>query len=300
MKNMAASVRERLAQKAKQSGRPFQEALQLYGLERFLYRLSQMKDRENFLLKGALMLRAWKAPMTRPTRDIDLMAYVDNSVENLEAIIRVICTTPVPDDGIRFDSSSITGERIKKDRTYEGVRVRFEGLLGKARIPMQIDIAFGDSVFPDAKEMPFPTLLDFPSPTLRTYPLETVIAEKFHAMIILGRTNSRMKDFFDIWLLSSQYPFDGDKLATAMRMTFSRRKTEIDRNPIALTEAFLQSDQAQKQWAAFIRRSNLSEAPQTLGSIGSHLERFLLPVADAISKGQDFDRKWEPQGPWNA
>ena len=298
MKNMAASVRDRLAQLAKQSGRPFQESLQLYGLERFLYRLSQMKDREAFILKGALMLRAWKAPMTRPTRDIDLLAYVDNSVDNLETIVRSICTVPVPDDGLRFDESSVVGERIKKDGTYEGVRVRFEGLLGTARIPIQIDIAFGDSVFPDATEIRFPTLLDFPSPILRAYPLETVIAEKYHAMTILGSMNSRMKDFFDIWLLSSQYIFDGDKLSTAMKMTFDRRQTQIDPNPIALTEVFLHSDQVQKQWAAFVRRSNLSDAPETLGSMGLQLIQFLLPVANAIAKGENFKRKWEPQGPW--
>ena len=211
--NIAASVRARLANKARESRRPFQELFQYYGLERFLYRFSSTEQCKHFLLKGALMLRVWKAPKSRPTRDIDLLGYLHNDLERIEGIARQVCELAVSDDGLRFDAATVVGERIKADAEYEGVRFRFSGFLERARIPLQLDIGFGDVVHPSAQEMSYPTILNFPAPRLHMHPRESVVAEKFEAMVHLGSVNSRMKDFFDIWLLAWQFDFAGAELA---------------------------------------------------------------------------------------
>ena len=223
-KNVAASVRARLANQARHSGRPFQEVLQYYGLERFLYRLSKTKHRARFVLKGALMLRVWDTPASRPTRDIDLLGYLDSEIATLEAVARDVCDIEVEDDGLRFNADTINGERIKEDADYKGVRIKLTGYLERSKIPIQLDIAFGDVMHPGDDERDYPTILEFPPPNLRTYPRETVVAEKFHAMVFLGTVNSRMKDFYDIWLLARQFDFVGAELAAAIDKTFRNRK----------------------------------------------------------------------------
>jgi len=297
-RNLAASVRARLANQARSSHRPFQEVLQYYGLERFLYRFSQSQHRERFLLKGALMLRVWEAPESRPTRDIDFLGYVDNEIESLEGIVREVCDVAVEDDGLTYDASTVAGERITEDADYEGVRLKFNGYLERARIPMQLDIGFGDVVHPLAEEKDYPTLLEFPAPRLRTYPIETMIAEKFQAMVFLGTLNSRMKDFFDIWLLARQFDFAGADLARAIDQTFRNRGTEIDPGPVALTASFTAAENTQRQWAAFVSRSRLSSAPRRLDEIREPLRAFLLPVAVALTEGREFTDRWSPPGPW--
>ncbi len=297
-KNVAASVRARLANQARDNRRPFQEVLQYYGLERFLYRLSQTEHRGRFVLKGALMLRVWNAPTSRPTRDIDLLGYIDNEIASVEAVARDVCGVAVADDGLRFDAATITGQRIKEDADYEGVRVKLTGFLENARIPIQLDVGFGDVMHPGADECEYPTLLAFPAPQLRTYPRETVVAEKFQAMVYLGTLNSRMKDFYDIWLLARQFNFVGTDLAAAINKTFRNRGTQIDTDPIALTPAFTRADATQKQWAAFVRRSLLETAPKSLDELRAPLRDFLIPVAIAIVSGDEFGAGWEAPGPW--
>ena len=197
-KNIARSVRARLSAKGKTLGRPFLELLQYYGLERFLYRISQTPYCERFILKGALMLHVWGAPGARPTRDIDLLGFIDNNLETLAGIMRETCRVKVDEDGLRFDDTTVSAQRIKEGADYAGVRVKFVGFLENARIPMQIDIGFGDIVYPRPKPQDYPSLLDFPAPRLGMYPREAVIAEKFEAMVYLGSVNSRLKDFFDV------------------------------------------------------------------------------------------------------
>jgi hypothetical protein len=296
--NVAASVRGRLTNLAKASHRPFQEVLQHYGLERLLYRLAQSPHCSRFLLKGALLLSAWNAPVTRPTRDIDLLGYAENDVAVMEAMFREICEVDVVDDGLRFDATTLVGRRIKEDADYQGVRLTFLAFLEKARIPIQIDIGFGDVVNPGAEERNYPTLLDLPAPHLRMYPRETVIAEKFEAMVQLGTLNTRMKDFFDIWLLATQFDFTGPLLAQAIDNTFANRGTPLDANPIALTPSFTAADSTQKQWTAFVKRSQLDDAPKTLDDARERLRSFLLPVATALLAAQRFTATWAAPGPW--
>jgi len=235
-KNLAASVHQRLLNEARASERPFNELLQHYAMERFIYRLSISKYSGNFVLKGALMFLAWKAPVWRPTRDIDLLGHMENEIDILTATTADICRQNVEDDGLRFDPNSIRGERIIETGEYEGVRINFKGTLGKARIPMRLDIGFGDLVHPSITTIEYPTILDFPVPIIRAYSRESVVAEKIEAMVKLGILNSRMKDFFDVWFFSQNYDFAGIDLSRAILKTFKNRDTEIPASMRAILE----------------------------------------------------------------
>ena len=206
-KNVAASVHQRLLNVSRETGRPFNETLQYFAMERLLYRLSCSPHKDSFVLKGALLFRVWDVPDSRATRDVDFLAFLGNSPRNLAAVFREVCTIE-SDDGVVFDPDSIDARTIKEVADYEGVRVRFRGLLGKARITMQIDIGFGDKVHPGVVRADYPVILDLPAPAMRMYPPETVVAEKVEAMVHLGSLNSRMKDFYDVWRLSQQFEFD--------------------------------------------------------------------------------------------
>lgn len=300
LKDIAASVRQRLQNNARETGRPFQEVLQYFAMERFLYRLSRSPHADRFILKGALMLAAWNAAASRPTRDIDFLARMENTVEAILPVIRDVCKQQVEPDGIVFDEGSIAGVVIKEDADYEGVRVTFQAHLQNARVPMQIDMGFGDVVFPAAVQTDYPTILDYPAPRLRAYSRETAVAEKFEAMTKLGQLNSRMKDFFDIWLLSRQFDFDGLTLAGAVAKTFANRKTPIDPKPVALTIAFAEDQTKVTQWRGFLRKSRLENAPQELGQVVDALAAFLLPVAEALNESQPFDQFWQAPGTWQA
>jgi Nucleotidyl transferase AbiEii toxin, Type IV TA system len=192
----------------------------------------------------------------------------------------------------------VKAERIKQDADYEGVRVRFIGLLGKARVTMQVDVGFGDVVTPGAESISYPALLDFPAPTLSGYPRETVVAEKFQAMVYLRTLNSRMKDFYDVWLLASQFAFDGALLAEAISATFANRETVIDATPIAFTPDFTEQATTLAQWAAFRSRLPNTECPAKLSEVVTSLGEFLLPIARACERGESFNRHWPPGGPW--
>lgn len=296
--NLSASVQARLQNHARVSKRPFHELLQYYAMERFLYRLSTTPHRTRFVLKGALMLHVWDAPLARATKDLDFLGRLDNSLENLERVVREVCVADVEPDGMVFDPATVKTERIKEDADYEGVRVRFVGLLGKARVTMQIDVGFGDVVTPGAESISYPVLLDFPAPELSGYPRETVVAEKFQAMVYLRTLNSRMKDFYDVWLLASQFAFDGALLTKAIAATFANRETAIDVSPIAFTPDFTEQASTLAQWTAFRNKLPSTECPAKLSEVVTFLAVFLLPIARAIANGESFNQRWAPGGPW--
>lgn len=294
--NKAASVHQKLLNLAKERQRPFNELLQLYGIERFLYRLSQSQHRNRFVLKGGLALLVWNTLLTRPTRDIDLLGKIHNDLDLVREIIAQICTQKVEDDGIVFDESTITTQRIVEDADYHGVRTLFTGFLGNARIPMQIDMGFDDVITPAPVQIVYPGLLTNPTASLLAYNPETSIAEKLEAMISIGQLNSRMKDFFDIWILARTRDFEGKNLADAIRKTFERRKTTITSAPACFS---LPPDKAKEsQWKAFIRSSQLTNAPVDFAEIISCLRDFLQPVLSAIENRQDFSGIWKSSGPW--
>ncbi len=297
-KNLPASVRQRLTNKAKETNRPFQELLQYFAMERFLYRLSRSNHADKFILKGALMFATWGGPTTRLTRDIDLLAHMDNSVEAVVAVTREVCAEPVEPDGLVFDIESVVGTAITQDADNSGVRVTFLGKLQNARISMQIDMGFGDVVTPVAIMISYPVLLELPAPRLLGYTRETVVAEKFEAMTKLGLLNSRMKDFYDLWLLSRQFDFDGAMLASAIERTFTNRKTPVVSLPTALTRKFGSDTSKQAQWQAFLRKSKLGDVPTTLQAMIDDLAPFITPVAEVLESRSAFNSRWNARGPW--
>ena len=226
-RNLPASIHQRLLNKARQSGRAFNELLQYYAIERLLYRLSISEYSELFTLKGALMFNAWGLTNLRPTRDIDLLGHTQNMVDSVLKIFQDLSKLETEPDGLEFDPVHIQGERIKEDADYEGIRITMTARLGKTRLPIQIDIGFADVITPAPESLDYPTILDLPAPHLYGYPPETVIAEKFQAMIVLGMANSRMKDFYDIWMLITNFEFESSVIQNAIERTFQNRGTEL-------------------------------------------------------------------------
>jgi predicted nucleotidyltransferase component of viral defense system len=298
-KNLAASIKQRLLNLSRERGEDFNLILTRYGVERLLYRLSCSGHRDEFVLKGAMLFHLWSDVPHRPTRDVDLLGEGSPDVGRVGRVFREICITSVEDDGIDFDPDTIRASRIRDDSEYHGVRVRIEGCLGEARVPVQVDVGFGDAVIPAPETVEFPVLLDQSIPKLRAYRRETVVAEKLQAMVDLGIANSRMKDFYDLRYFASRFSFEGSVLLAAIQSTFRRRgETSPVETPIALTAAFANDDSKQEQWVAFIRRSKLGEEGLTLPEVVEFVAEFLQPPLEALRAGESFGVTWPPGGPW--
>ena len=299
VKNIEASVKAQLQNKAKETNRPFAEILRYYGMERFLYRFSKSKYADRFVLKGALLFAVWQIPERRTTLDIDFLGRFDNQVAAIETVIKDVCNITVAPDGLMFDSSVIQGRKIKEDADYEGVRVKFTGFLESARIPMQIDVGFGDIVHPKIRVVDYPVILDFPKPHLKGYPQESVISEKFEAMIKLGLLNSRMKDFYDIWLMMRQFEFKGANLVEAIKKTFKHRKTDIPKNkPLFADEIYDEKSDRQTLWSAFLKKGDIQHAPDTLSVTAKEIEKFLYEPIMALNENVKFDKTWMSSKGW--
>ncbi|MCE1227007.1 MAG: nucleotidyl transferase AbiEii/AbiGii toxin family protein [Geobacteraceae bacterium] len=294
--NVAASVRQKLLNLAKGDRRPFNELLQYYAMERFLYRLSCSEFADMFILKGAMMLRIWHADEYRPTMDIDMLGRTSNDPEAIAQQIRQIINTAVQPDGLVFQPDTISCESITEDADYKGVRVRFLGALDTARIAMQLDIGFGDIVYPAPETHILPTFLNQPAPKLLCYSRESAIAEKFEAMLSLRELNSRMKDFYDIWQLSRQADFDGERLLKAIQETLIRRNTSIDLEFLAFSEAF--SKNRQPHWKAFVARLKQEHVSTQFSEVLVQIRSFLLPIAEASVCNREFTGRWVAPGPW--
>lgn len=297
--DLAASVHRRLLTISLETGDSFNLLLGRYAIERLLYRLSLSPHADQFVLKGALLFLVWQMPDHRPTRDLDLLGYGDDSAERLRAVFRALCALEVEPDGITFLPDSIDVRQIREEQEYGGQRITVIAMLGRARIPVRVDVGFGDAVLPPAIEADYPTLLSFPGPRLRVYSRETVISEKLHAMVTLDLTNSRMKDFYDLWILSRRFEYDGRTLVSAIKATFDRRQTEllIDA-PIALTDDFGTNADKVTQWNAFLRRNGLDVGELRLDQIVEQLAGFLETPRLAAASGLPFDAKWPVAGPW--
>ena len=298
LKDIARSVHQRLLNEAKRTSRPFNELLQYYAMERLLYRLSVSPQADQFVLKGALLFTAWRAPMYRPTRDIDLLGRLANSPDGIAAVFRTVCRQDVEPDGLVFDADALTVGRIAEDADYAGVRVSIRGQLGNARINLHVDIGFSDVIVPGSTDLEYPTILNLPAPRLSGYSRESVVAEKLEAMVKLGELNSRMKDFHDIWYLARHFDFDGPVLAEAVSKTFACRGTTVPSSLQALTREFAQSEVKRQQWAAFLRRGRPVGMPDSFARVVSEIATFLLPVTEAVGAGLSFDRRWVAPGSW--
>jgi hypothetical protein len=296
--NIAGSVHQLLLNKAKESFRPFNEILQYFAIERFIYRLSKSPHADQFILKGALMFSAWCGPASRPTMDIDLLGKIDNRLDTIIAVMKDTCLTDVEPDGMSFNADTVDAVRITEDAEYEGVRVRVRGSLGKARVSIQIDIGFGDVIVPNADSVSYPAILDFPAPELRGYTMESTIAEKFQAMARLGILNSRLKDFYDIWFLSRSFDFKGGILAKAIEKTFERRNTLVKLDAAIFNPSFGRNKDKDIQWRSFLSKAKLTGAPASFEEAVSAVMLFLEPIAAAIAERKAFDRIWTAPGPW--
>jgi predicted nucleotidyltransferase component of viral defense system len=278
-RNMGASVRARLFALAKQRGQTFDLLLTRYALERLLYRLSTTKYRERFVLKGAMLMTTWFDKPFRPTRDLDFLGFGDSQPQKVLAIFREICGIAL-DDGVTFELDAFEIEEIREEPEYGGLRIKTYANVGGARVRVVIDIGFGDAIEPGLKEIDYPALLELPAPKLRAYPPETVIAEKFEALVKLGQANSRMKDFYDMWLLARERKFESDGLALAIAATFARRETGIPvERPASLTNAFAGDPAKQRLWKSFANAIG-AELP-SLGEVVEELAAFLMPHAEA-------------------
>ena len=298
--NLTASVRRRLLNRTRERGEDFNLILTRYALERLLYRLAQSQYADRFVLKGAMLFAVWADRVYRPTRDLDLLGYGDSSRQMLTKVFQEICLTDVEPDGLVFNASSVRMSEIREDQEYGGYRVQLVAYLANAQINLQIDIGFGDVVRPKAEEIDYPTLLDFPAPRVWAYPRETVVAEKLQAMVDLGIVNTRMKDFYDLWVIASQFSFYGPSLAEAIKATFVRRGTQIPSDvPIALSEAFLQDPGKTTQWKAFLRRTGLEEWGADLSQVITKLRAFLIPPMLAALKDEALTQSWVDGGPWS-
>jgi hypothetical protein len=287
-----------LRKAAQGSGERFNDMLQHFALERFLHRLAMSPYRDRFTLKGALMLRVWQVSKLRPTRDIDLLGHMPNDSERVALAMRCICETAVEPDGMTFDPSSVSIGPIGTAAEYEGLRVKCGGRLGRARLPVRIDIAFGDRVTPGPVQVDYPSLIGLPVSPLAAYTPETAIAEKLHVMLDRGRLNSRLKDFFDVWALTRAREFDGRLITSAVRRTCERREMVITAAHEAFSPQLLRDPRKDAQWAALRGRIGGAGIPETFAEVREVVAAFANPVLASIAEGRDLVQHWPPGGPW--
>ena len=313
--NKAASIRQKLLNLSRERGESFDFVLQQYAIQRLLYRLSVSEYHDQFLLKGAMLFSVWTGDLHRPTKDIDLLGFGSNDIDVLVNDFKIICATEA-DDGLIFDIESIQGVLIKEDSLYQGVRVTGFAHLEKAKIGLQVDIGFGDAVTPNARLATIPSFLDSPAPIMKIYPVYTVIAEKFHAMVSLGLFNSRIKDFYDIWMIAIHglqegdfllggdaldgTALDGTLLVSAIRSTFNRRNTVMSTEMLSVfTAEFMQDKNKHRQWNAFLNKNRIV-SDQSFENIQQGLRRFLEPAYQAAALGAEYPFKWDvSEGKWN-
>jgi predicted nucleotidyltransferase component of viral defense system len=294
-KNLAASVKARLLALAERRGESFNLLIVRFGIERLLYRLSRSRHADKFLLKGAMLFALWDEKAPRPTRDVDFLAFGPTELNEIAEVFREIVETPVPEDGLVFQANSVQVERIREAEAYGGVRVRLLALLGKGKVLLQVDLASGDVVTPAPETSIFPALLEFPAPHIRSYPIYTVVAEKLEAMVKLGITNTRMKDFYDLWFLSQRFDFEGAVLHKAIHATFVRRQTVLtDKLPVPLTDAFATDVAKQTQWIAFLRRNGLSGPSLQFADMIISIRRFVVPILEK----DKAPVRWQPATGW--
>lgn len=275
-KNLSESVYTKLKNIALNKNRPTQEVLRYFAMERFLYRLSASKHKDAFFLKGGLMLMVWDPATHRATVDIDLLAKANNSIENISRILKEICSQPVLQDGIEFDSTNLVLAESQIETEYTGLSARFSASLHTAKLPLRLDIGFSDKIFPKPVSLNYPVLLDFPSPQLKGYTPETMIAEKLDAMVKLGLANSRMKDFYDVWTMVNQFQIKPEEIAPVIKGVFQNRKTIIREVPKAFTEAFYNTPKTLERWDSFLK--GIGHDPVPLEKVILEIKDFFLPL----------------------
>ena len=297
--NRPESIRQRLRDRMRAKGEDAQFGLQRYAIERFLFRLGRSRHRDRFILKGAALFAIWGGTAYRATRDLDFTKYGSFAKVDVLADIRDICEAPIDGEEMVFIPESLKAEDIREESEYQGLRIHLQAILGESEIPIQIDIGFANAIEPPPTEEEYPTLLGDPAPRIRSYPLEAVVAEKFHAMVVLGERNSRYKDFYDLYVISGQFSFHGDRLGRAIQATFARRRTSIGLEiPSPLQPRFFSEESRNEQWRAYLHRASLPNAPTDFALVGEQIRKFIGPVWNTLVQGSEINGTWEPGGPW--
>jgi hypothetical protein len=298
-KNTAASIHQRLLNLDPHRASDFTTVLRRYAFERWLYRLGRSEYAEQFVMKGAMLFAFWIKEAPRTTRDLDLLGFGDLSPESIRRLFSRISRMEVEPDGISFGANNATVEPIRDETEYQGYRAKLIAKMGDIRIPLQVDIGTGDAVWPEPKYIIYPSLLEMPPPRIKAYRQETSIAEKLEAMIKLGALNSRMKDFYDIIVLSDRFSFKGEDLSGAIQETFKGREVALPSDPpVAFSESFALDKDKNTQWSAFLRRIGKDNISLPFPHSVARIKDFLFPVLQAISVNRDFRMVWEPGGPW--
>ena len=300
--NVAASVRARLRNKMHDTGLEFQFLLARYACERFLYRLGASPMRDRCILKGASLLAVWMDEPYRATRDVDVLALDGADEPYVRHVVATICGVPCPEDALTFDLSSVRIFPIRAAQDQPNQRVTLTACLGNARIPLQVDVGFGDIVVPGPEDVQYPTLLDgMAAPSVRAYPRASSVAEKFEAIVQLGQQNSRMKDFQGIWALSETFTFDGAVLTEAVRACFAHRGTDwTTLTPLALTSTFYSNLRLIRLWSDYRRSTDpLTPPPATFEVVGERIFNFLAPIRESVLADAPFAMHWPSGGPWH-
>lgn len=304
-RDRAASVRQRLLDQSRASGQDFQRLLIRYGIERLLYRLSRTDARNRYVLKGAMLFAAWADAPFRATGDLDLLGFGDDDVDVAEATFAALCDgEPDADaaaDGLIFVADSVKVERTREDEDYRGLHVRLEARLKNTRIPILIDIGFGDPVHPAPLDIDYPRLiLDLPPAHIRAYPPESVIAEKFDAMVRFDADTTRLKDHYDIWAISETFPFEADTLREAVRRTLGGRARPLPVDwPAGLTPNFAERPDKLAQWRAFLNRAAPTLEPPPFPELIERLRLFLAPILHGLSTNETGNQtRWIPGREW--
>jgi predicted nucleotidyltransferase component of viral defense system len=270
-----------------------------YAAERFLARLAKSRHGNRFVLKGAMLFVAWNLDEGRTTRDLDFSSSGTPDPNELGEIIAEVCQTECDNDGIHFDPQEIRATTIREDAIYDGMRLVVPASIGTMRVNLQIDVGFGDSIVPPAGHVEFPPLLHTHGPSIPAYPPESVVAEKLHVLVQLGIANSRMKDYYDLWMLSENVLFSGDTLGQAIAHTFRRRQTPVPRAiPVGLSAEFAAHTMKNEQWGGFLRRQGQDVHATPLPEVVDAIGRFLIPVLDALAEDKPLPSTWTPHVGW--
>lgn len=294
----AESIRHRLRNELRARGEDVTLGLSRYAVERFLYRLGCSVHREKFVLKGATLFAMWGTAY-RPTRDVDFTGYGSSEPQDVIKAFREICNTPDDVDQLMFDTENITAEAIRDGSEYDGLRIRIRAKLGDSDVPVQIDVGFGNAIVPGPEEREYRTILGDPPPRILAYPAESVIAEKTHAMVLLGQRNSRFKDFYDVYAMAGAFRFERTTLVQAVKATFERRRTTVQAAlPEAFAAPFYSNAARGLQWRAYVTRNTLSDAPSDFAQVGDRLTAFLQPIWTDVASSAGTIGDWKNGGPW--
>ncbi len=299
MKDISASIKARLLNLSKTANRDFQELTVRYTVERFLARLVESQYREEFILKGAMLYIPWKLDDTRTTMDLDLLGYGNPDLDNMRSVFQNICSTAIMDDGLVFIKESVTVNPIREESVYDGVRVLIQVKLGTMIIRFQVDVGFGDQIIPKPMDTEFPAIFAEQGPIIRSYSPETVIAEKFNAMVVLGMANSRMKDYYDIWMLSQSFTFNSSILGEAIQQTFLKRQNALPEfEPVALSDDFINNRDKKTQWKGFLKKQTRINSAPDLEQIVLCLRKFILPIISNLHSETVVTKQWHSGNGW--